>query len=154
MAVWSPSTRSSCARVTGFLEQRLFEEGADVAAGDLLFVIEKGPYQAVVAQPCPPASGSSGPAPHSRRRRSRARPRWSWGLVIASGAGALSRRAVGTPVFGGMLFASFFGIFLIPMLYVVFQWLRERSSRGPAPATPGEQPGLADAPSAAGGAVE
>jgi membrane fusion protein, multidrug efflux system len=38
------------ARVTGFLEQRLFEEGADVAAGDLLFVIEKGPYQAVVAQ--------------------------------------------------------------------------------------------------------
>jgi membrane fusion protein (multidrug efflux system) len=38
------------ARVTGFLEQRLFEEGADVAAGDLLFVIERGPYQAVVAQ--------------------------------------------------------------------------------------------------------
>jgi membrane fusion protein, multidrug efflux system len=38
------------ARVTGLLEQRLFEEGADVAAGDLLFVIEKGPYQAVVAQ--------------------------------------------------------------------------------------------------------
>jgi membrane fusion protein (multidrug efflux system) len=38
------------ARVTGFLERRLFEEGADVAAGDLLFVIEKAPYQAVVAQ--------------------------------------------------------------------------------------------------------
>jgi membrane fusion protein (multidrug efflux system) len=38
------------ARVTGFLEQRLFEEGADVAAGDLLFVIEKDPYQAIVAQ--------------------------------------------------------------------------------------------------------
>ena len=38
------------ARVTGFLEQRLFEEGADVAAGDLLFVIEKAPYQAVVEQ--------------------------------------------------------------------------------------------------------
>jgi membrane fusion protein, multidrug efflux system len=37
-------------RVTGFLEQRLFEEGADVAVGDLLFVIEKGPYQAIVAQ--------------------------------------------------------------------------------------------------------
>jgi multidrug efflux pump subunit AcrA (membrane-fusion protein) len=34
------------ARVTGFLEQRLFEEGADVEAGDLLFVIEKAPYQA------------------------------------------------------------------------------------------------------------
>jgi membrane fusion protein, multidrug efflux system len=38
------------ARVTGFLEQRLFEEGADVAAGDLLFVLEKAPYQAIVAQ--------------------------------------------------------------------------------------------------------
>lgn len=38
------------ARVTGFLEQRLFEEGADVKAGDLLFVIEKAPYQATVAQ--------------------------------------------------------------------------------------------------------
>ena len=38
------------ARVTGFLEQRLFEEGADVAAGDLLFVLEKDQYQAVVAQ--------------------------------------------------------------------------------------------------------
>ena len=48
-------------------------------------------------------------------------------LVIAEGAGALSRRAVGTPVFGGMLAASLVGIFVIPMLYVVFQWLRERT---------------------------
>ncbi len=47
-------------------------------------------------------------------------------LVIAVGAGATSRRAVGTPVFGGMLAASIFGIFIIPMLYVVFQQLRER----------------------------
>ena len=38
------------ARVTGFLEKRLFEEGADVETGDLLFVIEKAPYQAVVEQ--------------------------------------------------------------------------------------------------------
>ena len=50
-------------------------------------------------------------------------------LVIAEGAGALSRRAVGTPVFGGMLAAALFGIFVIPMLYVVFQWLRERTGR-------------------------
>ena len=47
-------------------------------------------------------------------------------LVIAEGAGAASRRAVGTPVFGGMIAAALFGIFVIPMLYVVFQWLRER----------------------------
>jgi hypothetical protein len=38
----------------------------------------------------------------------------------------LSRQAVGLPVFGGMLAASIFGIFMIPMLYVVFQALRER----------------------------
>ncbi len=46
-------------------------------------------------------------------------------LVIAEGAGAASRRAVGTPVFGGMLAAAIFGIFVIPMLYVVFQRMRE-----------------------------
>jgi HAE1 family hydrophobic/amphiphilic exporter-1 len=51
-------------------------------------------------------------------------------LVIAQGAGALSRRAVGTPVFGGMIAAALFGIFVIPMLYVVFQWLRERTAPG------------------------
>ena len=34
------------ARVDGFLEQRLFAEGQDVKTGDLLFVIEKAPYQA------------------------------------------------------------------------------------------------------------
>ena len=38
------------ARVTGFLEQQLFEEGADVGTGELLFAIEKDPYQAVVEQ--------------------------------------------------------------------------------------------------------
>lgn len=38
------------ARVTGFLQQRQFEEGADVATGDLLFVLEKDQYQAVVDQ--------------------------------------------------------------------------------------------------------
>jgi HAE1 family hydrophobic/amphiphilic exporter-1 len=49
-------------------------------------------------------------------------------LVIAVGAGSTTRRAVGTPVFGGMLAASIFGIFVIPLLYVVFQTLRERVS--------------------------
>jgi membrane fusion protein (multidrug efflux system) len=36
------------ARVQGFLEQRLFEEGADVKEGQVLFVIEKPPYEAAV----------------------------------------------------------------------------------------------------------
>ena len=56
-------------------------------------------------------------------------------LVIAEGAGALSRRAIGTPVFGGMVAAALFGIFVIPMLYVVFQQLRERVARRTIPAS-------------------
>jgi len=47
-------------------------------------------------------------------------------LVIASGAGAATIRAVGTAVFGGMVAARFIGIFVIPGLYVLFQTLRER----------------------------
>jgi HAE1 family hydrophobic/amphiphilic exporter-1 len=60
-------------------------------------------------------------------------------LVIATGAGALSRRAVGTPVFGGMIAAALFGIFVIPMLYVVFQWLRERAAGRGARLAPNAQ---------------
>lgn len=47
-------------------------------------------------------------------------------LVIATGAAQISRRGVGTAVFGGMLAASSIGIFLVPALYVMFQQLRER----------------------------
>ena len=58
-------------------------------------------------------------------------------LVWAEGAGMLSRRAVGTAVFAGMIVATAIGVFLIPMLYVVFQSLRERAKRlfsgAPAP---------------------
>jgi multidrug efflux pump subunit AcrB len=47
-------------------------------------------------------------------------------LVVASGAAALSRRAVGTAVFGGMLAASCVGIFVLPMLHVAFERARAR----------------------------
>jgi multidrug efflux pump subunit AcrB len=46
-------------------------------------------------------------------------------LVTANGAAMVSRRAVGTPVFAGMIAASALGIFMIPMLYVTFQSMRE-----------------------------
>ncbi|HWL69007.1 MAG TPA: efflux RND transporter periplasmic adaptor subunit [Geminicoccus sp.] len=36
------------ARVPGYLEQRLFQEGAEVQVGDLLFTIEKAPYQTTI----------------------------------------------------------------------------------------------------------
>lgn len=47
-------------------------------------------------------------------------------MVIATGAGAGSRRAIGTTVFSGMLLSTMFGIFLIPALYYVFQSVREK----------------------------
>jgi multidrug efflux pump subunit AcrB len=66
-------------------------------------------------------------------------------LVVATGAAMLSRRGVGTAVFGGMLAASLIGIFLIPLLYVVFQRIRERLKGGVVPAGPVGS-ALADAP--------
>ena len=45
-------------------------------------------------------------------------------LVVARGAGAITRQAVGTPVFGGMLAASIFAIFIIPLLYITAEHLR------------------------------
>jgi hydrophobe/amphiphile efflux-1 (HAE1) family protein len=48
-------------------------------------------------------------------------------LVVAQGAAEISRHGVGTPVFAGMIAASGIGLFVIPMLYVTFQSLRERA---------------------------
>ena len=46
-------------------------------------------------------------------------------MVLATGAGAQSRRIIGTTVFSGMLVATVVGIVFIPALYVLFQRLRE-----------------------------
>jgi hydrophobe/amphiphile efflux-1 (HAE1) family protein len=54
-------------------------------------------------------------------------------LVVASGASELARRGVGTAVFGGMILASFVGIFAIPPLYVSFQAIREKLRPGARP---------------------
>jgi hydrophobe/amphiphile efflux-1 (HAE1) family protein len=47
-------------------------------------------------------------------------------MVIATGAGAGSRRAIGTTVFSGMVVSTLLGIFLIPSLYYMFQTVREK----------------------------
>ena len=39
-------------------------------------------------------------------------------LAISTGAGANARHAIGTGVIGGMLFATFLGVLLIPVFYV------------------------------------
>jgi HAE1 family hydrophobic/amphiphilic exporter-1 len=49
-------------------------------------------------------------------------------LVIATGAGAVSRQSLGTAVCGGMLCGTIFGVLLIPVFYVVIQSLSEKMS--------------------------
>ncbi len=64
-------------------------------------------------------------------------------LVTATGAGAASRRALGTAVFGGMISATVLAVFFVPIFYLVIQGLSELIS-GP-PKLPGE-PKPADVP--------
>jgi hydrophobe/amphiphile efflux-1 (HAE1) family protein len=47
-------------------------------------------------------------------------------LVIATGAGANSRHALGTSVFGGMLMATCCGVLVVPTLYIIFEKLDEK----------------------------
>jgi hydrophobe/amphiphile efflux-1 (HAE1) family protein len=54
-------------------------------------------------------------------------------LVIATGAGAEMRRALGLAVFSGMLGVTLFGIFLTPVFFYVIQWLSRRHPVHPAP---------------------
>jgi multidrug efflux pump subunit AcrB len=73
-------------------------------------------------------------------------------LVVAEGASMLSRRGVGTAVFGGMIAAALVGIFMIPVLYVVFQWLREKlkgQPKVPPAKAPVEPPAHAPEPAPA-----
>jgi hydrophobe/amphiphile efflux-1 (HAE1) family protein len=65
-------------------------------------------------------------------------------LVVAQGAAEISRHSVGTPVFAGMIAASAIGLFVIPMLYVTFQTIRERSSSRVRGATPRARPAETD----------
>ncbi|MDZ4875448.1 MAG: Efflux pump membrane transporter BepE [Chroococcidiopsis cubana SAG 39.79] len=48
-----------------------------------------------------------------------------WPLVIAAGAGAMSRWSLGTALFGGYLFSTLLSLFLVPVLYVVIKNMEE-----------------------------
>ncbi len=50
-------------------------------------------------------------------------------LVVAEGASMLARQGVGVPVFAGMIASALVGVFVIPALYVIAQWSRERVHR-------------------------
>jgi outer membrane protein, multidrug efflux system len=54
---------------------------------------------------------------------------WRATLLIAKGAGAEMRQALGTSVFSGILGGTFFGLVLTPVFYVVIRWFIERQHR-------------------------
>ena len=47
-------------------------------------------------------------------------------LVIARGVGAAGNNSIGTGAVGGLLVGTVIGVFVIPVLFVVFQWLQEK----------------------------
>lgn len=49
-------------------------------------------------------------------------------LMIATGAGAIGNRTIGTAAAGGMLFGTVFGVIIIPGLYVAFASISEKNS--------------------------
>ena len=58
--------------------------------------------------------------------------------MIASGAGAASRQALGTAVFGGMITSTLLAVLFVPVFYVVMQtfserWAARKSSSAPPP---------------------
>lgn len=52
-------------------------------------------------------------------------------LMIANGAGAVGNRSIGTGAVGGMLIGTVFGVFVIPVFFVVFQIVQEKISGAP-----------------------
>ncbi|TDU43320.1 HAE1 family hydrophobic/amphiphilic exporter-1 [Gelidibacter sediminis] len=54
-------------------------------------------------------------------------------LVFAGGVGAGGNRSIGTGAVGGLLIGTVFGVFVIPILFIFFQWLQEKISGAPQP---------------------
>ncbi len=52
-------------------------------------------------------------------------------LMFASGAGANGNHALGTGVVGGLLLGTLALVFVVPVFFIVFQYLQERYVRGP-----------------------
>jgi len=47
-------------------------------------------------------------------------------LVLARGVGAAGNNSIGTGAVGGLLIGTLVGVFVIPVLFVIFQWLQEK----------------------------
>ncbi|WP_137127891.1 efflux RND transporter periplasmic adaptor subunit [Roseomonas sp. HF4] len=84
------------ARVTGFLQERLFREGADVAQGEVLFRLERAPFEAQMAQARANLAGATATLENARVALARARELRQTGAgtqVALDNAQALERTA-------------------------------------------------------------
>ena len=54
-------------------------------------------------------------------------------LMLSSGAGANGNRSIGTGAVGGMLIGTVFGVFVIPVLFIIFQAWQEKITGPPVP---------------------
>ncbi len=52
-------------------------------------------------------------------------------LVLATGVGAVGNRAIGTGAVGGLFIGTLLGVFIIPTLYIFFQWIQEKFTGAP-----------------------
>lgn len=50
-------------------------------------------------------------------------------LAFASGAGAIGNQSIGISAMGGMIFGTFIGILVVPILFILFQSVHERFSK-------------------------
>ncbi|WP_116789921.1 efflux RND transporter permease subunit [Flavobacterium psychrotrophum] len=60
-------------------------------------------------------------------------------LAFASGVGAVGNRSIGMGAVGGMFIGTIFGVFVIPILFIIFQGLQERISGKPKDDTASEK---------------
>ena len=62
--------------------------------------------------------------------------------MLAKGAGAVGDKAIGTGAIGGMLIGTILGVFVIPVLFIIFQGLQERVSTKTIKTTKGDTENL------------
>jgi HAE1 family hydrophobic/amphiphilic exporter-1 len=65
-------------------------------------------------------------------------------LVIATGAGAMGNRSIGTAAAGGMLTGTIFGLLVIPGMYVLFESIGQGKPKRKIKQVPNTQPELSD----------
>lgn len=52
-------------------------------------------------------------------------------LVFAAGVGAEGNRSIGTGAVGGLFIGTILGVFVTPLLYILFQWIQEKAGKKP-----------------------